>query len=50
MAALTGSAVELRFQQDPEILAGVVARLGGTIYDGSVKAHLRRMQAQLTRL
>ncbi len=48
LAALTGSAVELRFQQDPEILAGVVARLGGTIYDGSVKAHLRRMQAQLT--
>lgn len=49
LAALTGSVVELRFQQDPEILAGVVARLGGTIYDGSVKAHLRRMQAQLSR-
>lgn len=48
LAALTGSEVELRFQQNPEIMAGVVARLGSTIYDGSMKARLRRLQAQLT--
>ena len=48
LAALTGTQVELRFRQSPEILAGVVARLGSTIYDASLRAQLRRLQQQLT--
>jgi F-type H+-transporting ATPase subunit delta len=47
LAALTGSQVEMRFQQNPDIVAGLVARLGGTIYDGSLRAQLRRLQRQL---
>ncbi len=48
LAALTGSEVELRYRESPEILAGVVARLGSTIYDGSLRAQLRRLQQRLT--
>ena len=48
LAALTGSQVEVRFDENAEILAGAVARLGSTIYDGSLRGQLRRMQQQLT--
>lgn len=48
LAALTGAQVEMRFQQNPEVLGGVVARLGSTIYDGSLRAQLRRLQQQLS--
>lgn len=48
LAALAGTQVELRYRQSPEILGGVVARLGSTIYDGSLRAQLRRLQRQLT--
>lgn len=49
LEGLTGSHVEMRFRQNPEILAGLVARLGSTIYDASLRAQLRRLQRQLTR-
>jgi F-type H+-transporting ATPase subunit delta len=48
LAALTGSEVEMRFRQSPDILAGLVARLGSVIYDASLRAQLRRLQRQLT--
>ena len=49
LASLTGSDVELRYQKDEEILGGVVARMGSTVYDGSLRAHLRRLEAQLAK-
>jgi len=48
LAALAGAQVELRYREDAEILAGGVARMGSTIYDGSLRARLRRLQQQLT--
>jgi F-type H+-transporting ATPase subunit delta len=49
LAPLCGGAqVELRYREDAEILAGGVARMGSTIYDGSLRARLRRLQQQLT--
>lgn len=49
LAPLCGGAqVELRYREDAEILAGGVARMGSTIYDGSLRAQLRRLQQQLT--
>ncbi len=48
LAALAGAQVEMRFREDTGILAGGVARLGSTIYDGSLRAQLRRLQQQLT--
>ena len=32
---------------DPEILGGVVARIGSTVYDGSIARHLERMRQTL---
>lgn len=48
LAALAGMDVEARFREDREILAGAVARIGSTIYDGSLRAQLRRLQQQLS--
>lgn len=48
LRTLTGSEVEMRFRESPEIVAGLVARLGSTIYDASLRAQLRRLQRQLT--
>ena len=32
---------------DPEILGGLIARLGTTVYDGSIARHLERMRETL---
>ena len=48
LAALTGGQVEMRFRENAEILGGGIARLGSTIYDGSLRAQLQRLQRQLT--
>ena len=45
--ALTGKAVELRFQVDPDLLGGVVAKVASTVYDGSVRGELDRMREKL---
>ena len=47
LAELTGSAVELRYTEDERLLGGVVARMGSTIFDGSLRAHLERLGARL---
>ena len=33
---------------DPEILGGVVTRIGSTVYDGSLAAQLTRLRARLS--
>lgn len=48
LAELTGSEVELRYQHDAGIIGGIIARMGSTIYDGSLRSNLRRLEAQLT--
>lgn len=40
IAKLTGKNVLLETRVDPEILGGVVTRVGGTLYDGSVRTQL----------
>jgi len=45
---LTGGSVELRYREDSGVLAGLIARLGSTIYDGSLRGQLRRLQQQMT--
>lgn len=47
LRTLTGSEVELRFAENADILAGGIVRLGTTVFDGSLRAHLRRLQARL---
>ncbi len=47
LAALLGKEVELRPNVDPEIIGGIVARVGDQLIDGSVLSQLRRLRARL---
>jgi F-type H+-transporting ATPase subunit delta len=47
LGALTGKQVRLHLSIDPSLLGGVVARIGSTIYDGSVKGQLHALGRRL---
>ena len=49
LSKVTGKKVELSVSIDPELLGGVVARIGSTVYDGSVKTQLTRMRQELVK-
>ena len=49
LAKVTGKKVEISASVDPELLGGVVARIGSTVYDGSVKTQLTRMRQELVK-
>ena len=38
---LTGKRIRMRFAVDPALIGGVVARIGSTVYDGSVRGQLQ---------
>ena len=44
---LTGKQVELEFRIDSELLGGILAQIGSTVYDGSVRGNLARVREQL---
>jgi F-type H+-transporting ATPase subunit delta len=48
LAAATGRTVALQTRTDPGIIGGMVARIGSTVYDGSITRQLERMRARLT--
>jgi F-type H+-transporting ATPase subunit delta len=47
LAALTSRRVLMTAQTDPRIIGGVVARIGSTVYDGSVAMQLNRLKERL---
>lgn len=47
LSRLAGKQAKLRFTTDPAVMAGVVARLGSTVYDGSVRGQLERLRVKL---
>ena len=47
LSQATGKKVQLDVSVDPSLIGGVVARIGSTVYDGSIKAQLQRMKQQL---
>ena len=49
LSKVTGKKVELSVSVDPALLGGVVARIGSTVYDGSVKTQLTRMRQELVK-
>jgi F-type H+-transporting ATPase subunit delta len=48
LAAATGQKVRLTFTTDETIIGGLVARIGSTIYDGSVQNQLERLSESLS--
>lgn len=44
---LTGKKVTLNFSIDPELIGGVVTRVGSTVYDGSVRTQLENLREKL---
>lgn len=47
LKASTGKDVRLSFSVDPAIIGGVVTRIGGVVYDGSIKNQLSQMKQKL---
>lgn len=47
LEAVTGKRVEMEVEVDPTLIGGVVARVGGTIYDGSLRQQLRSFKRRL---
>ena len=47
LTAMTGKQVRLSFVTDEEQIGGIVARIGSTIYDGSVRTQLQQAREKL---
>jgi len=47
LASATGRTVTMTMKVDPDIIGGVVTRIGGTVYDGSVATQLAAMRQRL---
>lgn len=47
LSRLSGKQAKLRFTTDVALMAGVVARVGSTVYDGSVRGQLERLRVKL---
>ena len=45
---VTGKRIRMRFAVDPGLIGGVVARIGSTVYDGSVRGQLLTLGQRLT--
>ena len=46
---LSGKKVAVTRREDPNLLGGVVAKLGDTVYDGSLRTQLRTLRDELTK-
>jgi F-type H+-transporting ATPase subunit delta len=47
LSRVTGKSIRAKYEQDAAILGGAIARVGSTVYDGSVKGQLERIRQQL---
>ena len=46
---ISGKKVAVTKREDPALLGGVVAKVGDTVYDGSLRTQLRTLRDELTR-
>jgi F-type H+-transporting ATPase subunit delta len=46
---LSGKKVSVTRREDPSLLGGVVAKVGDTVYDGSLRTQLRTLRDELTK-
>lgn len=47
LSRVAGARVRLRFRVDPQLIGGVMARIGSTVYDGSVAGQLEALERRL---
>jgi F-type H+-transporting ATPase subunit delta len=47
LSRLTGKRIEPKYSIDAELLGGAIARVGDTIYDGSLRSRLMEMRSRL---
>ena len=47
LTGLTGKKVRIDFATDPELIGGVVTRIGSTVYDGSVRNQLQMIKEKM---
>ena len=47
LSRLSGKQVRCDFSIDPALIGGVVARIGSTVYDGSVRSQLETLRERL---
>jgi len=47
LSRMAGKEAKVKFKTDPALLAGVIARVGSTVYDGSVRGQLERLRTTL---
>ena len=48
LEARTGKTIELTTHVDPDVLGGVMVRIGDTVLDGTVRGNLERLRGALT--
>ncbi len=48
LSRLTGKKVRATYSVNPDLLGGVTARIGSTVYDGSVRGQLESLRRKLT--
>jgi F-type H+-transporting ATPase subunit delta len=48
LAQLTGKRIRMRFAVDESLIGGAVARIGSTVYDGSVRGQLHTLERRLS--
>ena len=46
---LSGKKVDVQAKADPDLLGGVVAKVGDRVYDGSLRTQLRNLRDELTK-
>jgi F-type H+-transporting ATPase subunit delta len=48
LSQLTGKQIRMRFAVDESLIGGAVARIGSTVYDGSVRGQLQTLGRRLS--
>jgi F-type H+-transporting ATPase subunit delta len=47
LLTMTGKKVRIDFATDPDIIGGLVTRIGSTVYDGSVRSQLQQIKEKM---
>jgi F-type H+-transporting ATPase subunit delta len=47
LSRMAGKQAKVNFKTDPALVAGVIARVGSTVYDGSVRGQLEKLRTTL---